>query len=167
MRIAAVLLLLFGLCSCSFDQRPAQIRCEPVTQMSCVADCTQGENTFSFSVRTQERSIEIGVLQPENLHGVSFASDSPDSITTDANGLTDVFHVDAFAQSSPIRLLTQGIRTFLFSGTETLTSMADGTFTSQQLIGNVTAIGVFSQNGQLLQLQYPTLETVFVFSYTE
>lgn len=163
MRIAVLLLLLCGLCSCSFDQRPAQIRCEPITHFSCRTDCTQADETFAFATECENGEIRISVLQPEDLQGVCFISDSQNSIAVDANGLTDVFALASFTEHSPIRLLMQGIRAFLYTGTETLTACADGTFSAQKQVDGQIASAVFSENGQLLRLHFPNSETEFTF----
>ncbi len=166
MRIIAVFLLLVSLCACSAN-RPAQIRCEPVTSFSCTALCVQNETQFTFDLTvTPDGSFSLYVQEPALLQGVGFLY-SDGSYTVDANGMADTFLENAFTEKSPVRLLFNALREFLFTGTETLIARTDGTFMSQRTVNNMSVSAVLTEDGRLTDIHCPETDTSFSFIYKD
>ena len=166
MRFFCVIVLLFSLGACS--ARPVQVRCEPLTDFTCTAECTQEDAAFTFTLTVSaDGTFRLYTEQPSNLSGVGFIFEE-NRITTDANGITDTFRISAFTEQSPVRLLFESLQAFLFTGTEVLTAVGDGTYTAQRSIGTATAIACITQDGQLQSLQIPETNTTFTFhSYNQ
>ncbi len=166
MRIIAVFLLLVSLCACSVNH-PAQIRCEPVTSFSCTTQCVQGETQFTFDLTVSpDGSFSLYVQEPAYLQGVGFLY-TDGSYTVDANGMTDTFSESAFTGKSPVRLLFNALREFLFTGTEILVAQPDGTFAAQRTINDMSVSAVLTEDGRLTGIHCPETDTVFSFIYKD
>ena len=166
MRLFTVLLLLVSLCACT-TTRSAQIKCEPITSFSCIAECVQGETEFVFDLTVApDGNFSLHVQQPALMQGVGFLY-ADGNYTVDANGLQDTFLESAFTAKSPVRLLFCALREFLFTGTETLVANPDGTFVSQKTINNMPVSAVLTQDGTLQSMQCSATDTAFTFVYED
>lgn len=163
MRLAIILSLLISLCACSLAQ-PQQIRCEPVRDFSCTVSCESDETVYTFALQVcPDNTLRAEVCTPQELAGVVFSTDGTD-YTVNANGLEQHFNESAFSAKSPVRLLFESIRAFLFTGTETLTALEEDTFSARQNIGTTDVIAVFTRDGIIKSVYCPTYERTFTFS---
>ena len=125
----------------------------------------QNETQFTFDLTvTPDGSFSLYVQEPALLQGVGFLY-SDGSYTVDANGMADTFLENAFTEKSPVRLLFNALREFLFTGTETLIARTDGTFMSQRTVNNMSVSAVPIRGGtdgarlSFMSLPCPNLPT--------
>lgn len=106
--------------------------------------------------------MSAAVIQPDNLEGTVFYYNE-NGYTADANGLKNTFTDADLPPNAPIRLLFDGLYTFLFTGAETLTAIDDNTFSSQQTVNGIAMAATFTKEGQITRMQSSLHEIAFIF----
>ncbi len=166
MRIALLFVLLLSLCSCT-NARPHSVKCEPMTEFVCTAECKTKDGNYEFSLTVHpDGQMQAAVTKPDSLQGVVFDSDGIE-YKMDANGLQDTLPSSLLPPHSPVRLLFDSLQSFLFTGSETLTATAEDTFSTQKNIGNLAVQAFFNKDGLIQSIHCPLFATDYYFTYNK